>query len=85
MDLKWLTGEGEGEDTDGDDPRHSAVALPEICHQILEEHAQALEGPVGADLHHEEGQGHGPAPATLRHLRVHIRTQATLEFGHPHG
>lgn len=63
-----LTGEGEDEDADGDDPRHAAVALPELLHQILEEDAQALEGPVGAHLNQEKAQGHGPAPAAVWHL-----------------
>lgn len=85
MKTKWLTSEGEDEDADGDDPWHSAVALPKLFYQILEKHTQALEGPIGADLHHKEGRGHSPAPASLRHLWVDIWTQATLEFGHHHG
>lgn len=82
---KRLTSQGKDEDTYGDDPRHSAVALPKLFHQVLEKHTQALEGPIGADLHQEEGCSHSPTPATIRHLWVNIWTQTTLGIGYPHG
>lgn len=82
---KRLTSEGKDEDTYGDDPWHSAVALPKLVHQILEKHTQALEGPIGADLHHEEGHSHSPTPATIRHLWVNIWAQATQGIEHRHG
>lgn len=37
--YKWLTSEIKDEDTDGDNPWHSAIALPKLFHQILEEDA----------------------------------------------
>lgn len=80
--AKWLTSEGKDEDANGNDPWHSAVAFSKLLHQVLEEDAQALEGPIGADLHQEEGRSHSPAPAAIRHLWVNIRPQTT---GHPHG
>lgn len=83
--MKWLTSEGKNEDTDGDDPWHSAVALPKFVHYILKEDAQALDGPIGADLHQEEGYSHNPAPAAIRHLWVNIWTQAMKGLQHPHG
>lgn len=76
--LKWQTCEGKDENTNGDDPRHSTVALPELVHQVLEEDPQALDGAVGADLHHEKGHGHSPAPTTIRHFWVNLRTQITV-------
>ena len=82
---KWLTSEGKNEDTDGDDPWHSAVALPKLVHYILKEDAQALDGPIGADLHQEEGYSHNPAPAAIRHLWVNIWTQAMKGVQYPHG
>lgn len=82
---KWLTREGKNEDTDGDDPWHSAIALPKLVHYILKEDAQALDAPIGADLHQEEGYSHNPAPAAIRHLWVNIWTQAMKGLQHPHG
>ena len=83
--CEWLTSKGKDEDANGDDPWHSAVALPKLLHQVLEEDTQALEGPVGADLHKEEGPCHSPAPTAIRHFLVNLRTQTTPGVGSRHG
>lgn len=75
QDLKyWLTSEGKDEDTDGNDPWHSAVALPKLLHQVLEKDTKALKGPICADFHYEESSSHSPAPATIGDLQVNIWT-----------
>lgn len=80
-----LTGDGKDEGRYGDDPGHSTVALSKLFHEVMEKDTQALEDPVGADLHYKEGHGHSPTPTTFRHLRVDIWTQTPSETGWPHG
>uniref|UniRef100_A0A8C6SCM6 Uncharacterized protein n=1 Tax=Neogobius melanostomus TaxID=47308 RepID=A0A8C6SCM6_9GOBI len=72
------TCEAEDEDADGDGPGHSAVALSKVLHKVTQEHPQALQGPIGAHLHHEEGQGDYPAPPALRDGAIHLGTEAGL-------
>lgn len=83
--LQGLTCEGKDEDSNGDDPGDTAGALLKLLHEIIEEHAEALEDSIRVDLHHEEGQGHGPAPATFWYRWVNIGTQTAGYSGTLHG
>lgn len=76
-----LTVEGHDEDTDGNNPGDSTVRLTKLCHQVLEEDAEALDGAISKNLHQKEGHGHRPAPAAVRGLWVHIGPQETWPLG----
>ncbi len=80
--LDWITCEGHDKDTDGDDPRHSAVGFIKVCHEVLKEDPKNLDDAVGENLHEEEGSSHQPTPASIGHLLVHIGARAALQDRH---
>lgn len=75
---KWSC-KGHDKDTDGNNPRHSAVGFTKAAHEVLKEDPKNLDDAIGKNFHEEEGDGHHPAPATIWHFGIYIGARAALK------